>query len=113
MGEDYYKVLNISPESSELELKKAYRKLARIFHPDKNQQNEESIEKFKQLSNAYSILSDPYKRMVYDLYGKEGDCIELQVSEKDLWKDLDHEDGKASRRRRSRSRTNKERIRKK
>ena len=109
MSEDYYKVLSVHPESTDLELKKAYRKLARVYHPDKNQQDEGAAEKFKQVNNAYSILSDPNRRMVYDLFGQEGDCIELQVGEKGKWNNPEKEDSRA-RRKRSRSRVNKERI---
>lgn len=110
MSEDYYKLLSVSPESTDQDLKKAYRKLARIFHPDKNQQDEGAAEKFKQLNNAYSTLSDPSKRMIYDLFGQEGDSIQLDFEENLKWNDLETQEFRNSRRRRSRSRTNKKKV---
>ena len=69
---DYYKILGVEKNASENDLKKAYRKLAIKYHPDKNQGNEEATEKFKEISEAYEILSDSEKRNVYDQFGKEG-----------------------------------------
>lgn len=70
--EDYYKLLEISKDASLNEIKKAYRKLAMKYHPDKNPNNKESEEKFKEIAQAYEILSDPDKRQKYDKFGKEG-----------------------------------------
>ena len=64
----YYKVLGVDKKATDAELKKAYRKLALRHHPDKGG----SEEKFKQISEAYEVLSDPKKRHVYDVYGHEG-----------------------------------------
>nr|AEE61675.1 unknown [Dendroctonus ponderosae] len=70
---DYYKVLEVSKSSTTAEIKKAYRKLALKWHPDKNQDNiDEATKKFKEISEAYEVLSDDKKRRVYDQYGKEG-----------------------------------------
>ncbi|XP_063421450.1 dnaJ homolog subfamily B member 6-like isoform X1 [Mytilus trossulus] len=70
---DYYKVLGISKNSSETDVKKAYRKLALKWHPDKNpDKKEEAEKKFKEISEAYEVLSDKKKRELYDKYGKEG-----------------------------------------
>uniref|UniRef100_U5EYH9 Putative dnaj protein n=1 Tax=Corethrella appendiculata TaxID=1370023 RepID=U5EYH9_9DIPT len=70
---DYYKVLEISKTATEAEIKKAYKKLALKWHPDKNPDNpEESNRKFKEISEAYEVLSDEKKRRIYDQYGKEG-----------------------------------------
>lgn len=69
---DYYEVLGVERTASEPELKKAYRKLALQFHPDRNPDKPEAEERFKEVSEAYSILSDAEKREVYDRYGHAG-----------------------------------------
>jgi molecular chaperone DnaJ len=66
---DYYEVLSVSRDCSDQELKTAYRKLAMQHHPDRNPDNPESEEKFKEASEAYQVLSDPQKRAAYDRYG--------------------------------------------
>lgn len=66
---DYYEVLGVGRESSDDDIKKAYRKLAHKHHPDKNAGNKEAEEKFKELSEAYEVLSDTEKRKRYDTYG--------------------------------------------
>lgn len=66
---DYYKVLGISKEASEKEIKKAYRELALKYHPDHNSGDGEAEEKFKQINEAYSVLSDPQKKESYDRFG--------------------------------------------
>jgi len=68
---DYYKVLEIKKEASTDDIKKAYRKLARKFHPDLNPGNDEANKKFQQINEANEVLSDPDKRKKYDKYGKD------------------------------------------
>ncbi|KAK4394554.1 DnaJsubfamily B member 4 [Sesamum angolense] len=72
MGVDYYNILKVNRNASDEDLKKAYRRLAMIWHPDKNVNKQEAEAKFKQISEAYDVLSDPQKRQIYDLYGEEG-----------------------------------------
>lgn len=73
MGVDYYKLLQVDKNATDDDLKKAYRKLAMKWHPDKNPTNKKEAEaKFKQISEAYEVLSDPQKRAIYDQYGEEG-----------------------------------------
>ncbi len=69
---DYYEILQISRDASGAEIKKAYRKLAIKYHPDKNPGDKEAEEKFKYINEAYEILSNDEKRQIYDRYGKEG-----------------------------------------
>ncbi|MCH3913752.1 MAG: molecular chaperone DnaJ [Acidaminococcaceae bacterium] len=66
---DYYDVLGVAKTATADELKKAYRKLARKYHPDLNKDNPEAAEKFKECNEAYSVLSDEQKRAAYDQYG--------------------------------------------
>jgi molecular chaperone DnaJ len=66
---DYYEVLSVSRDASDQELKTSYRKLAMQFHPDRNPDDPTAEEKFKECSEAYSVLSDPEKRAAYDRYG--------------------------------------------
>lgn len=69
---DYYKILGVEKNANETDIKKAYRKLAIKYHPDKNPGNKEAEEKFKEINEAYEVLSDNEKRKKYDMYGKEG-----------------------------------------
>jgi curved DNA-binding protein len=68
---DYYKILEIDKNSSQEEIKKAYRKLARKYHPDLNQNDKDAKSKFQQINEANEVLSDPEKRKKYDQYGKD------------------------------------------
>jgi len=68
---DYYKVLGISRDATEDDIKKAYRKLARKYHPDINPNDKEAHKKFQEINEANEVLSDPEKRKKYDQYGKD------------------------------------------
>ena len=69
---DYYQVLGVNKGASEAEIKKAYRKMAMQYHPDRNQGNKEAEEKFKEVNEAYAVLSDKKKRKEYDTFGSTG-----------------------------------------
>lgn len=68
-AKDYYKILNVSKDASQEDIKKAFRKLARKYHPDLNPGDKTSEEKFKEINEAYAVLSDPQKRSEYDNVG--------------------------------------------
>lgn len=70
--QDYYQVLGISQNASEAELKKAYRKLAMKYHPDRTKGDKQSEERFKEATEAYEVLGDPQKRQAYDQFGHAG-----------------------------------------
>jgi molecular chaperone DnaJ len=69
---DYYKVLDVARTATEAEIKKAYRRLAMKFHPDRNPNDTEAEEKFKEAKEAYEVLTDAQKRAIYDQHGHEG-----------------------------------------
>lgn len=81
---DYYEILGIAKGASEDDIKKAYRKLAKKYHPDKNPGNKEAEEKFKLISEAYAVLSDKAKRQEYDTYGMGG--FQQRYSEEDIFR---------------------------
>src|SRR5438034_7154246 len=68
---DYYEVLEVARSANEEEVRKAYRKQAVKFHPDKNPGDKAAEEKFKELGEAYEVLSDPDKRAAYDRFGHD------------------------------------------
>lgn len=72
MPTDYYHLLGVDRSADAKELKKAYRKLAMKYHPDKNKGEASASDKFKEISQAYATLSDPEKRSIYDKYGEDG-----------------------------------------
>lgn len=87
---DYYKVLGVAKSASGEEIKKAYRKLAMKYHPDKNKGDKAAEEKFKQLSEAYAVLSDKEKRQQYDQFGANG--FKQRFSEEDIFRGFDFSD---------------------
>jgi len=76
-GRDFYELLGIERTANQGQIKHAYRKLAMKYHPDKNPGNEEAAEKFKEVSTAYAVLSDPNKKRQYDIHGEDGSVAEL------------------------------------
>ena len=69
---EYYNTLGVQKDATQDQIKKAYRKMALKYHPDKNPDDKQAEAKFKEVSEAYEVLSDESKRKVYDQYGKEG-----------------------------------------
>src|SRR5574340_1004071 len=69
MAEDYYKTLGVPREASQAEIQKAYRELARKYHPDRNPDDKKAKDKFVQIQRAFEVLNDAEKREMYDRYG--------------------------------------------
>ena len=72
MSRDYYEILSVSKSASAADIKKAYRKLAMKYHPDRNPDDKEAEAAFKECTEAYEVLSDEKKRQIYDTYGHDG-----------------------------------------
>lgn len=72
MARDFYEVLGLQKGASAEEIKKAYRKLAMQYHPDRNAGDKEAEAKFKEIGEAYNTLSDPQKKQQYDMFGSAG-----------------------------------------
>ncbi len=87
---DYYKILGVGKDASSGEIKKAYRKLALKYHPDHASGDKAKEEKFKEISEAYAVLSDTEKRKKYDTYGSEG--FQQQYSQEDIFRGSNIED---------------------
>lgn len=87
MAEDYYKILGVPKSTDKDEIKKAYKKLALQFHPDRNRGDRQAEEKFKKINEAYAVLSDDEKRKQYDRLGSDG--FSSQYSKEDIFKNFD------------------------
>lgn len=72
MSKDYYKIMGVARDADEKDIKTAYRRLARKYHPDLNKDDASAEDKFKELGEAYEVLRDPEKRKMYDKFGAEG-----------------------------------------
>ncbi|XP_069938990.1 dnaJ homolog subfamily C member 5 isoform X4 [Cherax quadricarinatus] len=83
-GDSLYETLGIQKDATTEQIKKTYRKLALKYHPDKNPDNPEAAEKFKEVNHAHGILSDPTKRNIYDNYGSLGLYIAEQFGEENV-----------------------------
>jgi curved DNA-binding protein len=86
-GKDYYQILGVPKSASADEIKKAYRKMALKVHPDRNKGDKASEAKFKEVNEAYAVLSNPEKRKQYDMFGAEG--FERRFSQEDIFRDFD------------------------
>lgn len=84
---DYYEVLGLKKGAKPDEIKRAYRKLAVRYHPDKNPGDRTAEEKFKQINEAYAVLSDPQKRQQYDAFGSSG--FQQRFSQEDIFRGFD------------------------
>jgi len=84
---DYYKTLGIEKGASADEIKKAFRKLAVKYHPDRNPNDKGAEDKFKEINEAYAVLSDPQKKEKYDTYGSSG--FHQQYSQEDIFRNFD------------------------
>jgi curved DNA-binding protein len=89
-GTDYYKTLGVNKTASDGEIKKAYRKLAMKYHPDHTKGDKNAEEKFKEISEAYAVLSDKEKRKQYDTFGSDG--FHQRFSQEDIFRSYDFGD---------------------
>lgn len=90
MAKDYYSVLGLDKKASKEDIKKAYRKLAVKYHPDKNPDDKEAEARFKEVSEAYAVLSDPEKKKQYDQFGEDG--FHQRFSQEDIFRNANFEE---------------------
>ena len=86
-GKDYYAILGVERTASPEEIKKAFRTLAMKYHPDRNKDDKSAEERFKDINEAYAVLSDPEKRKQYDMFGAEG--FGQRYSQEDIFRNFD------------------------
>ncbi len=90
MAKDYYQLLGVNKNASKDELKKAFRKLAMKYHPDKNKNDKAAEEKFKEINEAYAVLSNDQKRKQYDMFGADG--FRQRYSQEDIFRGFNFKD---------------------